>query len=88
MLTGGAGHLPQPLTGPLITGKVGTDLTVDEAYKAAQVVGLNICATLKAHLGDLDRVKRVVKLVGFVNCADGFSQQPAVCLPICLCVCL
>jgi hypothetical protein len=41
-------------------------------------VGLNVCATLKENLGDLDKVKRVVKLLGFVNCVDGFSQQPQV----------
>jgi enamine deaminase RidA (YjgF/YER057c/UK114 family) len=41
-------------------------------------VGLNLCATLKNNLGDLDKVKRVVKLLGFVNCVDGFNQQPAV----------
>ena len=43
-----------------------------------RLVGLQLIATLKRELGDLDRVKRIVKLVGFVNCADGFTQQPAV----------
>jgi hypothetical protein len=47
-------------------------------YNAAKLVGLNLCATLKENLGDLDKVKRVVKILGFVNCVDGFSQQPAV----------
>lgn len=42
------------------------------------MVGLNICATLKHNLGDLDKVKRVVKLLGFVSCVDSFNQQPAV----------
>lgn len=73
-----SGHLPQPHNGPLITGKVGQDLDVDAAKEAAKIVGLNLCATLKHNLGDLDKVKRIVKLVGFVNCVDGFAQQPAV----------
>ena len=73
-----AGHLPQPAGGELITGKVGQDLDVDAAYDAARHCGLNILSTLKHELGDLDRVKRVVKLVGFVNCTDGFAQQPQV----------
>ena len=53
-------------------------MSTEEANKAAEMVGLNLLATLKNELGDLDRVKKVVKLVGFVNCVDGFDQQPAV----------
>ena len=53
-------------------------MTVEQGYDAAKIVGLNLCATLKHNLGDLDRIKRVVKLTGFVNCIDGFAQQPAV----------
>jgi enamine deaminase RidA (YjgF/YER057c/UK114 family) len=74
-----AGHLPQPAGDkPLICGKIGRDLTTEEGAEAAKVVGLNIIATLKSHLGDLDRVKRIVKLVGFVNCVDDFKEQPLV----------
>lgn len=74
-----AGHLPQPAGGgPLVTGKVGKDLTVEQGYEAAKLVALNLIATLKQQLGDLDKVERVVKLVGFVNCTDGFTQQPQV----------
>jgi enamine deaminase RidA (YjgF/YER057c/UK114 family) len=51
---------------------------VEQGYEAAKFVGLNLCATLKHNIGDLDKVKRVIKLLGFVNCTDGFSQQPAV----------
>ena len=73
------GHLPQPVGGlPLITGKVGVDLTTQQAQDAAKVVGLNIISSLKDYLGDLDRVVRIVKLVGFVNCVDGFKDQPMV----------
>lgn len=73
-----SGHLPQPAEGDLYIGKVGKDFTVEQGYDIAKVVGLNLCATLKQNLGDLDRVKKVVKLTGFVNCVDGFSQQPQV----------
>ena len=47
-------------------------------YNAAKLVGLNLCATLKENLGDLDKVTRVVKLLGVVNCVDGFAQHPQV----------
>jgi enamine deaminase RidA (YjgF/YER057c/UK114 family) len=70
--------LPQPAHGNLIVGKVGKDLSIDEGYEAAKVCGLNIISTLKNHLGSLDKVKRVVKLNGFVNCPDDFTQQPRV----------
>ena len=74
-----AGHLPQPAGGgALVTGKVGKDLTVEQGYEAAKLVALNLIATLKRELGDLDKVERIVKLVGFVNCTDGFAQQPQV----------
>lgn len=62
----------------MVVGKVGKEVTVEQGYEAAKYVGLNLCATLKHNIGDLDKVKRVVKLLGFVNCVDGFSQQPAV----------
>jgi enamine deaminase RidA (YjgF/YER057c/UK114 family) len=73
-----AGHLPQPAVGDLVTGKIGDDLTVEQGTQAAEYAGLSLLATLKHELGDLDKIKRVVKVVGFVNCVDGFSQQPAV----------
>lgn len=47
-------------------------------YAAAEVVALNLLSTLKYQLGDLDRIERIVKLVGFVNCVDGFTAQPKV----------
>jgi enamine deaminase RidA (YjgF/YER057c/UK114 family) len=73
-----AGHLPQPADGELVTGKIGADLTVEEGNQAAQYAALSLLATLKNELGDLDKITRIVKVVGFVNCTDGFSQQPAV----------
>ncbi len=61
------------------TGKVGLDLTLEEGQEAARVCALNIVAQAKAALdGDLDRVVRIVKLGGFVNCPTDFTQHPAV----------
>lgn len=62
----------------LFKGKVGSDLTLEDGYKAAQVTILNSLALLKAEVGDLDRVKRIVKLLGWVNSGPGFEQQPQV----------
>lgn len=62
----------------LYRGKVGRDLTIEQGYAAARQCMINILAVLKEHLGDLNKVKRVVKLLGFVNSADGFLEQPFV----------
>lgn len=59
-------------------GKVGKDLDVETGYAAAQLVTLNLLASLKAEIGDLDRVKRIVKLLGMVNCEPDFGHQPEV----------
>ena len=59
-------------------GQVGTDLTVEEGYEAARLVGINLLARLKQELGELSRVKRVVKLLSMVNAASGFTETPAV----------
>ena len=59
-------------------GKVGKDLTLDEGYEAARLVGINLLARLKSTLGDLDRVERIVKLLSMVNCTPEFNQQPQV----------
>ena len=64
--------------GKVPAGKVGSDLTVEEGYEAARLVGINLLARLKAELGDLDRVTRVVKLLSMVNSAPDFTQPPAV----------
>jgi enamine deaminase RidA (YjgF/YER057c/UK114 family) len=60
------------------TGKVDADVSVEQAYQVAREVGLQIIATAKAALGDLDRVKRVVKVLGMVNSSPDFDQQPKV----------
>ena len=54
-------------------GKVGADLTIDEGYQSARLMAINHLALMKAVLGDLDRVKRIVKMVGYVTCAPGFT---------------
>jgi enamine deaminase RidA (YjgF/YER057c/UK114 family) len=60
------------------TGKVGTDITTEEAYQQARSVGLTLIAVMKDALGDLDKVKRIVKVLGMVNCAPDFGDQPKV----------
>jgi len=68
-----------PIAGSeVIRGKVGADLTLEEAQEAARVTALSILASLKAELGDLDRIERIVKVFGMVNVAPGFNQTPAV----------
>lgn len=59
-------------------GKVGREVTVEEGYAAARLAVLNCLGAVKGVLGDLDRVERVVKVLGFVNSAEGFHQQPRV----------
>lgn len=62
----------------VIRGKVGAGLTLDEGRAAARLTALLILATLRAELGDLDRIERIVKVFGMVNVAPGFDQTPAV----------
>jgi enamine deaminase RidA (YjgF/YER057c/UK114 family) len=73
-----SGHGPSRADGTLVTGKVGTDLDLTAARDAARLVGLNILATVRQELGSLNAVRRVVKLLGMVNCGPGFIQMPAV----------
>lgn len=62
----------------LYKGKVGAEITPDVGYEAAKVSALNLIAALKAELGDLSKVKSIVKLLGLVACADGFYGHPGV----------
>ena len=72
-----ASYVPAVRTGNLVfLGKVGADLTEEEGYKAARATILTSLAVLRAEIGSLDRVRRVVKLVGWVNSAPGFTRQP------------
>ncbi|HMO40468.1 MAG TPA: RidA family protein [Saprospiraceae bacterium] len=73
-----AGKGPGKPDGTYITGKVGQDLTIEQGYEAARLVGINQLAALKAEIGDLNRVKRIVKVLGMVNCSPEFTEQPRV----------
>ena len=73
-----SGHGPLRPDKTLITGRVGSDLTLDQGKAAARQVGLAILATLRAQLGSLDKVKRVVKMLGMVNSAPDFLEHPKV----------
>ncbi|MBL9094415.1 MAG: RidA family protein [Planctomycetaceae bacterium] len=73
-----SGHGPLKDDGTLITGRVGDDLDKEAGYEAAKQVGLTILTTLRAQLGSLDRVKRVVKTLGMVNATPDFKFHPAV----------
>ncbi|CAN5696087.1 RidA family protein [soil metagenome] len=73
-----SGHGPLKPDGTLITGKVGADLDVEAGKAAARQTGLAILATLRAHLGSLDKVDRLVKALGMVYCTPEFGQQPQV----------
>ena len=73
-----SGHGPLRVDKSLITGVVGRDLDLDAGKLAARQVGLAILATLRAHFGSLDRVKRVVKVLGMVNSAPDFYEHPKV----------
>ena len=72
-----SGHLPVPADGKMLTGKVGKDLTVEDGYEASKFVGLQLIATLKANVDDLDKVS-VTKIFALVNCVDSFDKHPAV----------
>lgn len=73
-----SGHGPDKPEGGQIFGKLGKDLSIEQGQAAARLTAISLISTLKAYVGDLNRVKRVVKVMGLVNCADGFGQQPAV----------
>lgn len=76
-----AGHLPLPPPSdgrPLLVGRLGENYTIEQGQVAARIAGLQILATIKAAVGDLDKVKKVVKLVGFVNSTNDFSSQAQV----------
>ena len=73
-----SGHGPVQPNGEMIKGKVGVDRNEEEANQAARVVGLAMLASLKAHLGSLDRVVRIVKVLGMVNATPDFQPHPQV----------
>ena len=74
-----AGHGPLKTDGTNITGKVGKELSIEQGYEAAKIAALSLIATLKDALGgDLSKVKRIVKVNGYVNCLPDFTDHPKV----------
>jgi enamine deaminase RidA (YjgF/YER057c/UK114 family) len=73
-----AGHGPARSDGSLVTGKLGKDLTIEQGYEAARLTGVGMLSTVKDAVGDLKKVKRVVKVLGLVNCTEDFKDQPKV----------
>jgi enamine deaminase RidA (YjgF/YER057c/UK114 family) len=73
-----SGHGPFKEDGSLITGKVGSDLTIEQGYQAARRIAIGLLGSLKATIGDLDKVRQVVKLLGLVNCGPEFTDQPKI----------
>ena len=73
-----AGHGPRLQDGNWVTGKLGQNMTIEKGYEAARLAGIGMLASLKAEIGDLDRVVRIVKVLGMVNSAEDFIEQPKV----------
>lgn len=73
-----SGHVPTRDGTFVYVGKVGKDLSLEEGYEAARIAALNCLASAKTVIGDLDRVTRVVKILGMVNCSEDFGDQPKV----------
>jgi len=73
-----SGQGPAKADGTYMLGKVGKDLTIEQGYAAARQTAIGVLSTLKAELGDLNKVKRIVKVNGWVNCTPEFADQPKV----------
>ena len=73
-----SGHGPVNEDGTLVTGKVGADLTIEEGYETARLIAMGLLGSLKAQIGSLDRVKRIVKLLGLVLCLEVGDYPPTV----------
>lgn len=73
-----SGKGPSDLSGKYITGKLGSNLTIEEGYSAARLTAINQLAVLKKELGDLSKIKRIVKVLGLVNSSSDFYDQPKV----------
>ncbi len=73
-----SGHGTVKEDGTLIIGRIGEDLDIEQGKIAARQVGLAMLATIKAHIGSLDKIKRVIKVLGMVNCVSSFERHPYV----------
>ena len=71
-----SGHGPVQNDGKLIIGRIGSDLDMEQGKAAARQVGLTMLSTIRTHLGSLDRIKRVIKVLGMVNCTSDFLKHP------------
>ncbi|TNF41121.1 MAG: RidA family protein [Bacteroidetes bacterium] len=73
-----SGKIPQNPDKTVITGKIDTELTIEQGYQAARIIGIAQLSALKAEIGDLNKVERIVKVTGMVNATPEFSQHPKV----------
>lgn len=73
-----AGHGPRKPEGGYVVGKVGRDIDLKQAYEAARLTAIDLLSSLKAEIGDLNKVKRVVKVMGMVNAVESFTEHPKV----------
>lgn len=73
-----AGHGPRKSEGEYITGKVGQDLSIEQAKEAGRLTAISLLSSLKAEIGDLNKVRRIVRVFGMVNCDETFTEQPQV----------
>jgi enamine deaminase RidA (YjgF/YER057c/UK114 family) len=73
-----SGQGPRTPDGDFLSGKVGVDISVDEAYEAARMVGIQLLSALKSEITDLNNVKQIIKLLGMVNAIDSFKDHPNV----------
>jgi enamine deaminase RidA (YjgF/YER057c/UK114 family) len=73
-----SGQAPINFDGTMMQGRAGDDLSLEQAKHAARQVGLTMLSTILTHFGDIDKVKRVVKVLGMVNCTPDFQKQPLV----------
>jgi len=71
-----SGHGPVQNDGKLIIGRIGSDMDMEQGKTAARQVGLTMLSTIRTHLGSLDRIKRVIKVLGMVNCTSDFLKHP------------
>ncbi|TKK68560.1 RidA family protein [Ilyomonas limi] len=71
-----SGHGPVQDDGKLIIGRIGSDIDMEAGKAAARQVGLTMLSTIRTHLGSLDKIKRVIKVLGMVNCTPGFLKHP------------
>jgi enamine deaminase RidA (YjgF/YER057c/UK114 family) len=73
-----SGHGPDKPDGGQVTGKLGSDLTIEQGQEAARLVGISLLSSLKREIGSLNKVKRIVKVTGFVNAVPSFENHPQV----------